>query len=208
MSIYLYKESATQSYIFKYKGFVFSPKPGSLMLIERASDGFVNLQAVYDNKAFRQNTNGHIFDDFVDPELLLDESGNPYGSDAVDIRVALKDFFVDAPAGGGTGASDFLGTLLHDSQAPEPGTTGVYYFITEGVCTWLDGQPYVKEGDEVLVVFEGGVYQYIYLPGPGTDLIVYYDEDDESVTVAVADQLIVSETISPEGYEEITLTIQ
>lgn len=103
MSIYLYKDNATELYVFKYNGFVFNPKPGSLMLIERESDGFVNLQAVYDNKAFRQNTNGHILNDFVDPELILDDTGTAYGTAASDILAALSDFFVDAPSGSGGG---------------------------------------------------------------------------------------------------------
>lgn len=206
MSIYLYKDNATELYVFKYKGFVFNPKPGSMMLIERESDGFVNLQAVYDNKAFRQNTNGHILNDFVDPKLILDGAGAAYGVNASDILSALSDFFVDAPAS--SGATDLLGGIVHNGTAPTPGVSGRYYFRTEGVCSWLPDSPYVQPGDEALVVYENAEYQYIFRPTLSHELIVYYDEDNDSVTVAVADSIIVSETTSPEGYEEITLTLQ
>jgi hypothetical protein len=128
------------------------------MLIERESDGFVNLQAVYDNKAFRQNTNGHIFDDFVSPEIILNGTGTAYGDSASDILSALSDFFVDAPAG--SGASDLLGGIAHDAPAPTPGVSGKYYFTTAGVCTWLPDSPLVNIGDEVIVVYTDPDYTY------------------------------------------------
>lgn len=103
MRIYLYKDNATELYVFKYKGFVFNPKPGSLMLIEREEDGFVNLQALYDNKAFRQNTNGHILSEFINPATVVNDLGISYGNDAQAVRTALADFFVDAPSGSGGG---------------------------------------------------------------------------------------------------------
>lgn len=100
MATSLYFDIATDLHVLKVKGFTYNPKPGTLMLIERDSDGFVNIQSILDNKAYRQNTNGAILDDFVAPEDILDSAGDPYGSTADDIRLGLSGFFVDAPLDG------------------------------------------------------------------------------------------------------------
>lgn len=191
--IVIYRKSNGE---FVFDGYV--TPAGTWRKKEETSPGSINFREV-----------GALADRFPQSIYITDvvnESGTPYATIAA-FDAEMDGFFVKAP-GGGTGASDFLGGIVHDGPAPTPGVSGKYYFITEGVCVWLPDSPYVQPGDEALVIYEDTEYQYIFRPTLAHDLMVYYDEDDDSVTVAVADSIIVSETTSPEGYDEITLTLQ
>jgi hypothetical protein len=159
MSTYLYKDSVNGLYVFKHNGFTFNPKPGTMMLIERGEDGYINFNGVYGNMPFRQNTNGHILPDFIAPDDLLDENGDARpGPDVLEsIRVELFDFFVDAPEAGGaiTVTYNELVALISDSKL----VVGQKYIISDYQTVhdipnaFDDGDPVVNEGEiEPLIV--------------------------------------------------------
>jgi len=99
MSIYLYEDTTLNMAVLINKGFIFPFPAGSLMVITRAEDEYINLQAIYDNKAFRQNTNGQILDEFVPVTSILKQNGDAYTTIA-GLMSAINPYLAGNQSGG------------------------------------------------------------------------------------------------------------
>lgn len=99
MSTYLYEDTTLNMAVLKTNGYSFPFPAGTIMVVERIADGFVNFQAIYTNASFRQYTNGHILPDFVDPTTILDGNGDAYASLAA-LMAAIKPYLAGNQSSG------------------------------------------------------------------------------------------------------------
>jgi hypothetical protein len=99
MSTYLYEDTTLNMAILNANGFIFPFPAGSLMVVIRADDSYVNFQGVYGNQPFRQNTNGHILPDFVPATDILKQNGDAYAT-AAEIMSAMKSYLAGSQSSG------------------------------------------------------------------------------------------------------------
>ena len=99
MSTYLYEDTTLNMAILNANGFIFPFPAGSLMVVIRADDSYINFQGVYGNQPFRQNTNGHILPDFVPATDILKQNGDAYAT-AAEIMSTMKSYLAGSQSSG------------------------------------------------------------------------------------------------------------